>query len=85
MYNVEFTNGPKKLLGYEVTWETLNDAVESMGGDIDEHYEGTKFVEVGAFHGMFMEDDFRNEKIYVLMNGMILTTGELIEKGYDWS
>ena len=85
MYDIVFTNGPKRLRGYEVTWETLPEAVADMGGDVDEHYEGTKFVEIGAFNGMFMEADFDNEKVFALVNGMILTAGELIEKGYDWS
>lgn len=85
MYDITFTNGPKKLLGYEVTWNTLKDAVDFMGGDIEEHFEDTRFIEVGMFHGVFLKDDFDFEKVYALSNGMILTAGELLEKGYDWS
>lgn len=85
MYNITFTNGQKTLKGHEVSWESLPEAVEDMGGDIDEHYEGTKFVQVGEFHGVFLEEDFEFEKIFVLNNGMILSAGELMEKGFDWS
>lgn len=85
MYDIEFTDGTKTLRGHEVTWETLPKNVEFMGGDIDEHYEGTKFIEVGTFNAVFMEDDFEHEKVFALTNGMILTAGELEEKGFDWS
>lgn len=85
MHNITFTNENQSLDGYEVTWKSLPKAVKSMGGSIDDHYEGAKFIEIGTFTGVIMEDDFNYERYFALSDGSVLSSGELEEKGFDWS
>lgn len=85
MYNITFTNGTKSIDGHEVTWRGLPSTVKALGGSIDEHYEGTKFIEIGTFSGVFMKEDFDHERFFALSDGSILSAGELEENGFDWS
>lgn len=85
MQVITFTDDSQTLEGYEVFWGSLPRAVKSMGGSVDERYEGTKLVEIGVFSGIFLEDDFEYERFFALSNNTILSTGELEEKGFDWS
>ena len=83
MHDITFTND--SLEGYEVSWKSLPEAVKSMGGDVDDRYEGTKFIEIGTFSGIFLEDDFEYERFFALSNGTVLSASELEEKGFDWT
>ena len=85
MQVITFTKDSQTLEGYEVSWVSLPRAVKSMGGDVDDRYEGTKFIEIGTFSGIFLEDDFEYERFFALSNNTILSASELEEKGFDWS
>lgn len=85
MHTITFNDGTRTLTGFEVTWNTLPEAVSKLGGDLDDRYEDATFVEIGEFNGSFMEQDFDQERIYALSNGSILSCTELIERGFDWS
>lgn len=85
MQVITFTKDSQTLEGYEVSWRSLLRAVKSMGGDVDDRYEGTKFIEIGTFSGIFLEDDFEYERFFALSNNTILSASELEEKGFDWS
>lgn len=84
MQVITFTKDSQTLEGYEVSWGSLPRAVKSMGGDVDDRYEGTKFIEIGTFSGIFLEDDFAYERFFALSNNTILSASELEEKGFDW-
>lgn len=85
MHDITFTNDSQTLDGYEVSWKSLPEAVKSMGGVVDDHYEGTKFIEIGTFSGIFLEDDFEYERFFALSDGTVLSASELEEKGFDWT
>lgn len=85
MHDITFTSDSQTLSGHEVTWKSLPEEVKSMGGSVDDHYEGTKFIEIGTFSGIFLEDDFEYERFFALSNGTVLSASELEEKGFDWT
>lgn len=85
MQVITFTNYSQTLEGYEVSWSILPETARSMGGSVDDRYEATKFIEIGSFSGIFLEDDFAYERFFALSNNTILSASELEEKGFDWS